>query len=203
MFVSASKLTATAALLGLGAILLAAAPASIVLLSRVDTDFVVLLVSLGAAWMFHVLAAPTYFANIADGSVRWNWMSQWLAVVVSVLVGPAFGMVFGWQAVVAGPIAGLVAATVAAVLARGRRTGEVILHASISGEALLLVCIVGILAAAQLVGGRMLGTEQARWLYFIVFLLYCIFAIIFAIAVTRRMLAVHAPPLSSPDTLEN
>lgn len=196
MFVSASKLSATAALLGLGAILSAAAPASILLLSRVDSDFIVLLAALGVAWMFHVLAAPTYFANIADGSVRWNWISQWLAVAVSALVGPVLGMVFGWQAVVAGPIAGLVAATVAAVLARGRRTGEVILHVSVR-DAALPIGIGVVLPVCQLIGGRMLGVEQARWLYFGLLLLYCILAMILAVAAIRPLLAANALPPGS------
>jgi O-antigen/teichoic acid export membrane protein len=187
LLVLASKLTSVAALLGFTALGLSATTISLLLLSRVDTDFVSLVIVLGAAWMLHLLAAPTYFANIADGSVSWNWISQWLAVVVSALVGSISGMMFGWRAVVAGPVCGLLVATTTAIMARRRRTKEAVLFVAKSESVSIL--LVGIaLAGLQIASGGLLGPARSRWLNATTLALYCVFSLIFVITMLRRML---------------
>jgi hypothetical protein len=107
-----------------------------------DSSFFFWVAVLGAAWMYHVLAAPSYFANIADGTVHWNWLSQWTAVVVSAISAPLAWLIFGWTALVAGPFLGLVAATLVALGSRRRRTRSQVVYLPLGAAAGVFVATV-------------------------------------------------------------
>jgi O-antigen/teichoic acid export membrane protein len=142
LFATASRLTAIAALLGFGWLLLSISAVSTFLLSTMDSSFFFWVAVLGAAWMYHVLAAPSYFANIADGTVHWNWLSQWTAVVVSAISAPLAWLIFGWTALVAGPFLGLVAATLVALGSRRRRTRSQVVYLPLGAAAGVFVATV-------------------------------------------------------------
>ncbi len=146
-------LTAIAAMLGLAGLLLGITSASTLLLAGFDRDFAIFVATLGAAWMFHVLASPAYFTNIADGTVHWNWISQWSAVVVSAVVGPLAWLLFdSWQAIIIGPCAGLLSATLVALISLNRRRGERLLQLSFRDFRIIFV-------VALVLGGCQLGGE--------------------------------------------
>jgi O-antigen/teichoic acid export membrane protein len=186
MFASASKLTASGALLGFCALALAAASVSFLLFSRVNGDFVVFVVVLGAAWMLHVLAAPTYFANIADGALVWNWLSQWIAVAANIIIAPLSALIFGWHGVIGGPLVGLFAATVTAILARYRRTHDAVLSPPLK-EAVMLLGLACPLAAAQVLSNRHLSLRATLWVCGTTFAVFCVAAAVATLRAMRHM----------------
>ncbi|HEY4214926.1 MAG TPA: oligosaccharide flippase family protein [Steroidobacteraceae bacterium] len=186
MFQAASRLTARGALLGFCALSLSAVTVSFLLLSRLDGDFVYIVLVLAAAWMLHVLAAPTYFANIADGSLGWNWLSQWIAVIVNAVVAPLAALAFGWRGVVAGPFAGLAAATIAAILARYRRTHDTVLSVPWKETAVLLA-FAGALAGIQLFAVAHSGQTKLMWVSGATLLAFCVAGALAALRTVRQL----------------
>lgn len=183
------RLTAISAMLGLAGLLLGITSASTLLLAGIDRDFAFLVATLGAAWMFHVLASPAYFANIADGTVHWNWISQWSAVVVSAVVGPLAWLLFGsWQAIVAGPFAGLVSATLVALVSLNRRRREGLLQVSFRDFRIIVV-------VALILGGCQLGGElllEGSWSLLTGILTLAVYSA-FALRFLSGAVARHAP----------
>jgi O-antigen/teichoic acid export membrane protein len=196
MFASASKLTATGAILGFCALALAAASVSFLLFSRVNGVFVEFVLVLGAAWMLHVLAAPTYFANIADGSLAWNWLSQWIAVAVNIVIAPLSAWIFGWHGVIAGPLLGLVSATVAAVLARYRRTRDAVLGAPLK-EALILLGVAVPLGALQVLSAIRFSQTTLVWVCSATFAAFCLAGALAAPYAVRQITTLTGGTLNS------
>ena len=185
--VFASHLTFVAALFGFFAIVLSAIPVSFLVLGAANTDFIMLVALLAMGWMLHVLASPAYFANMADGEVSWNWISQWLAALVSLAIGPALGFAFGWRAVVLGPLAGLTGAMLVAIWGRRRRTKRTAFYLPRFSD-VSTILIVGMMLMALQGIGTFLSQRRLHpeILNSIVLVLYCMIALPHAISVVRR-----------------
>jgi O-antigen/teichoic acid export membrane protein len=99
------------ALIGLPAITMAA-------LGRAEPEVVLFGALLSAAWLVNIAAAPAYFANLAQGRVHRNWVSQAVMCLLNVALVPVAGRLWGATGVVAATSFAVFGGSVAALLTR-------------------------------------------------------------------------------------
>jgi O-antigen/teichoic acid export membrane protein len=73
---------------------------------------------LGAAWLANALVAPTYFANIAEGRLKWNLIGQWMAVALNGAIGMMIGRWLQPELLVLAPVVSLIGSTCVLLLSR-------------------------------------------------------------------------------------
>ena len=91
------------------ACLIALAPSiSELWIGNYQPQFVVMTIALTIAWYINGLTAPTYFAYLGHGKLRWLTASHVILGVSNALLGLALGPAFGWQGVIAAFVVSLV-----------------------------------------------------------------------------------------------
>src|SRR5207249_1959704 len=81
---------------------------------------------LAVAWMVNVASAPGYFANIVEGRVHRNWVSQGLICGVNAGLAPLLGFLWGAIGVCLGTALAVAVGSLANLAGRGRETLEIL-----------------------------------------------------------------------------
>lgn len=63
-------------------------------------EFVIIMLSVGFAWLINTLTAPAYFAFLGQGLMVWNTRSHILIAIMNFMFAYVFGMIFGSWGVV-------------------------------------------------------------------------------------------------------
>jgi len=92
---------------------------------------------LAVAWMINVASAPGYFANIVEGRVHRNWISQGVMCTVNAGLAPLLGFLWGAIGVCFGAASAVAAGSLANLAGRGQETWE-LLHRLSRGDYLAL-----------------------------------------------------------------
>jgi O-antigen/teichoic acid export membrane protein len=119
-------------------ILLAVPLISLVLLGRVNVHFEMFASILSIGWLVNALAAPPSFANLADGRLFWNWLSNVCAAVINPIIGLALGPMLGALGVVIGTACALISMAGIAIVARAVNSRERVPLPGRSGAFLLV-----------------------------------------------------------------
>jgi O-antigen/teichoic acid export membrane protein len=122
---------------------------SVLLLGRLDAKFQLFAEILSVGWLINALAAPSSFANLADGRLFWNWLSNVCAAAINPAVGLVLGRVYGAIGVVIGTACALTSMALIAVIAR-RLTAKDRIPRPGAGAVLLLM-IAGLLVTGRFI----------------------------------------------------
>lgn len=87
-------------------------------LGRAEPEVLLFGVLLSVAWLVNIAAAPAYFANLAQGLVHRNWVSQAVMCLVNVALAPVSGRYWGAIGVVVATSFAVFGGSVATLLSR-------------------------------------------------------------------------------------
>jgi O-antigen/teichoic acid export membrane protein len=74
---------------------------AVIVLGRADPQLLPMGLLLASSWLVNIVAAPAYFANLAQGRVHRNWVAQGVSCLVNLLAAPLAGAALGAIGVVA------------------------------------------------------------------------------------------------------
>jgi len=103
------------------AAVLAGPPVSVLWLGRIDSSFLICLTVVSAGWLTNVLSAPAYFACLALGDLKPNFMMHLWHGAITVLGGLLLGKWLGGLGAVAAASAGLIVGSLIMVSATHTR----------------------------------------------------------------------------------
>lgn len=118
-YVTSSVVTLDFSITAFGALALGLPVLSWLLLGSVDKRLLDLGWVIAFGWWVNCLSAPAYFANLAEGRLRWNATSHLVLALVNLGVGIAFGSWFHAIGVVVASSLALVVASTLTILSRG------------------------------------------------------------------------------------
>jgi O-antigen/teichoic acid export membrane protein len=91
---------------------------TIAVLGRAEPEVVLFGVLLSIAWLANIAAAPAYFANLVQGRVHRNWVSQAVMCLLNIALAPVAGSFWGATGVVAATSFAVFSGSVAVLLSR-------------------------------------------------------------------------------------
>jgi O-antigen/teichoic acid export membrane protein len=130
-------------------------------IGRYERQFVIMAVALVGAWYVNSLTAPTYFAYLGEGRLRWITMSHVALGLGNAALGLALGPIFGWPGVTAAFVVSLTVGSLVPVWTYHRehhlRLREILPPRDLllaASCAVVAVAAVGIYAMLVAVGAR-------------------------------------------------
>jgi O-antigen/teichoic acid export membrane protein len=91
---------------------------AVIVLGRADPLLLPIGLLLVSSWLINIVAAPAYFANLAQGRVHRNWAAQGVSCLVNLLAAPLAGAAWGAIGVVAVSAVAVTAGSVVTLASR-------------------------------------------------------------------------------------
>ena len=132
-------------------------------IGRYERQFVIMALALVVAWYANSLAAPTYFAYLGEGTLRWVTMAHVALGVGNAALGLVLGPAFGWPGVTAAFVLSLTIGSFVPVWTY-HREHRLRLPQMLSQSDLALVVFCTIVAITAIGGYSVLvGLGVSRW----------------------------------------
>ena len=93
---------------------------SIIMVGQSLNDILAYGIMLATAWLINLVAAPAYFSNFVEGSLRPNRQSHLATVILAALLGLAGGLALGGLGVVAGTAIAIIIGSIIILVSRRR-----------------------------------------------------------------------------------